>query len=89
MDVSVGLNQCERSEATCAHALKSLPAGEVDAAEAHIASCPDCRREFDTMRWPRPRTAWSWIGWTAIFSALFVLASVTLWVIGQGIPDAF
>src|SRR5690242_17360471 len=43
-------DRCERSEATCAYALQVLPAGEVAAAEAHIASCPDCRRELESLR---------------------------------------
>ena len=62
-------NRCEQSEATCAHAAQALPASEVAAAEAHIASCPDCRRELESLRpavdsfvaWPtdvlRPPTA--------------------------------
>jgi anti-sigma factor ChrR (cupin superfamily) len=43
-------DRCERSEATCACALQILPASEVAAAEAHIASCPDCRRELESLR---------------------------------------
>jgi anti-sigma factor ChrR (cupin superfamily) len=35
---------------TCAYALQALPASEIAAAEAHIASCPDCRREFEALR---------------------------------------
>ena len=35
---------------TCAYALQGLPAGEIAAAEAHIASCPDCRRELEALR---------------------------------------
>jgi len=62
-------DRCEQSEVTCAYALKGLPAGEVAMAEAHIASCPDCRRELESLRpvvdsfvsWPtdvlRPTTA--------------------------------
>ncbi|HET6619462.1 MAG TPA: cupin domain-containing protein [Dongiaceae bacterium] len=34
----------------CAYALQVLPAGEVAAAEAHITSCPDCRRELESLR---------------------------------------
>ena len=63
------LNRCDQSEQTCAYAAQALPADEVAAAEAHIASCPDCRRELDSLRpvidrfvsWPtdvlRPRTS--------------------------------
>jgi anti-sigma factor ChrR (cupin superfamily) len=35
---------------TCAYALQALPASEIAAAEAHIASCPDCQREFEALR---------------------------------------
>ena len=42
--------RCERSEVTCAYALQALPASEVAAAEAHIASCPDCQRELESLR---------------------------------------
>jgi anti-sigma factor ChrR (cupin superfamily) len=41
--------RCEQSEATCAYALQTLPASEVAGAEAHIASCPDCRRELESL----------------------------------------
>jgi quercetin dioxygenase-like cupin family protein len=43
-------NRCEGSELVCAYALQVLPAGEVAAAEAHIASCPDCQRELESLR---------------------------------------
>jgi anti-sigma factor ChrR (cupin superfamily) len=35
---------------TCAYAAQALSAREVAAAEAHIAACPDCRRELDGLR---------------------------------------
>jgi ChrR Cupin-like domain len=41
--------RCERSELACAYALEALPAGELAAAEAHIAACPDCRRELASL----------------------------------------
>ena len=41
---------CEWSETTSAYALQVLPADEVAAAEAHIASCQDCRRELESLR---------------------------------------
>ncbi len=44
------LNRCERAELACAYALQALPASEVAAAEAHIASCPDCQRELESLR---------------------------------------
>jgi anti-sigma factor ChrR (cupin superfamily) len=35
---------------TCAYAAQALAPGEVAAAEAHIASCPDCQRELESLR---------------------------------------
>jgi hypothetical protein len=49
MSPSPKLDPCEMSEVTCAYALQVLPASEVVAAEAHIASCPDCRRELQSL----------------------------------------
>ena len=43
-------NRCEQSELTCALALEVLPASEVAAAEAHIASCLECWRELESLR---------------------------------------
>lgn len=43
-------NHCEQSEVTCAYAAQVLPESEVAAAEAHIASCPDCQRELESLR---------------------------------------
>ena len=43
------LDRCERAELTCAYALQVLPADEAAAAEAHIAACPDCRRELENL----------------------------------------
>jgi anti-sigma factor RsiW len=34
----------------CAYTLQVLPASEVAAAEAHIASCSDCQRELKSLR---------------------------------------
>ena len=42
-------DRCDQSEATCAYALQVLPRSEVAAAEAHIASCPDCQRELESL----------------------------------------
>jgi anti-sigma factor ChrR (cupin superfamily) len=62
-------NPCEQSAVTCAYAAQALAASEVAAAEAHIAACPDCQRELESLRpvlerlvaWPtdllRPPTA--------------------------------
>jgi len=43
-------NSCEQSDATCAYAAQALPPGQAAAAEAHIATCPDCKRELDSLR---------------------------------------
>ena len=43
-------DRCEQSEVTCAYALQVLPTSEVAAAEAHIAACPDCQRELESLR---------------------------------------
>jgi len=43
-------DHCEQSEVTCAYAAQVLPESEVAAAEAHIASCPDCQRELESLR---------------------------------------
>ena len=44
------LNHCEGTEATSAYAVHALPTDEAVAAEAHIASCPDCQRELASLR---------------------------------------
>ncbi len=43
-------NRCEGAEPACAYALQLLPASEIAAAEGHIALCPDCRRELESLR---------------------------------------
>ena len=43
-------NSCKQSEVTCAYAAQALVASEVAGAEAHIAACPDCRRELESLR---------------------------------------
>jgi anti-sigma factor ChrR (cupin superfamily) len=43
-------NRCEQSEATCAYAAQALEARGLAAAEAHIASCPECQRELASLR---------------------------------------
>src|SRR5262249_56219030 len=37
-------------ELACTYALQVLPTSEVAAAEAHIAACPDCQRELESLR---------------------------------------
>src|SRR5712675_1399857 len=43
-------NPCEQSEVTCAYAAQALAGSEIAAAEVHIASCPDCQRELESLR---------------------------------------
>jgi quercetin dioxygenase-like cupin family protein len=43
-------NPCAQSEVTCAYTARALAPTEVAAAEAHIASCPDCQRELESLR---------------------------------------
>jgi len=43
-------NGCEQSEVTCAYAAQALSASETAAAKAHIAACPDCQRELESLR---------------------------------------
>ena len=43
-------NRCTQTEVTCAYAAQALAATEVAADEAHIASCPDCQRELESLR---------------------------------------
>src|SRR5262245_23024332 len=50
MSPGQNLNRCDRAELACAYALQALPASEIVAAEAHIASCPDCQRELESLR---------------------------------------
>jgi anti-sigma factor ChrR (cupin superfamily) len=62
-------DRCQQSEVTCAYAAQALAPSEIPAAEAHIASCADCRRELEALRplvdsfvsWPtdvlRPRAS--------------------------------
>jgi anti-sigma factor ChrR (cupin superfamily) len=47
---TLDMNRCEQSEVTCAYAAGALPASEVAAAETHIASCPHCQRELESLR---------------------------------------
>jgi anti-sigma factor ChrR (cupin superfamily) len=42
--------RCGQSEVTCAYAAQALSPSEAAAAEAHIASCPDCQRELESLR---------------------------------------
>jgi anti-sigma factor ChrR (cupin superfamily) len=41
---------CDRTDLLFAYALQTLPASEASETEAHIAACPDCRQELETLR---------------------------------------
>ena len=41
---------CEQAEQVAAYALRALPASEVAAVEAHLASCARCQEEIETLR---------------------------------------
>src|SRR5947199_6230005 len=43
-------NRCDQNELACVYAAQALAASEVAAAQAHIAACPDCRRELESLR---------------------------------------
>ena len=50
MSPSSSPDRCGQSEAICAYALGAVLESEVAAIEAHIATCPDCRRELESVR---------------------------------------
>jgi anti-sigma factor ChrR (cupin superfamily) len=50
MSASSNVNGCERAELACAYALHVLPASDAAALQAHIAECPVCRREVQSLR---------------------------------------
>ena len=41
---------CDQAELVSAYAVHALPASDVAAVEAHLSSCPQCRRELETLR---------------------------------------
>jgi hypothetical protein len=43
-------DRCEHLETTSAYAAKALPANEIVSAEGHIASCPSCQWELESLR---------------------------------------
>jgi anti-sigma factor ChrR (cupin superfamily) len=43
-------NACNRSMEVAAYAMQALPPDEAAAIEAHIASCPQCQHELETLR---------------------------------------
>jgi anti-sigma factor ChrR (cupin superfamily) len=49
VDPVVDTALCAENEAICAYALGALPQGEMPAIETHIAACPECRRELESL----------------------------------------
>lgn len=43
-------NGCDQAELAYAYALDALPAEEMPFVEAHIATCPECRRDVESLR---------------------------------------
>jgi anti-sigma factor RsiW len=43
-------NRCEHAELVCAYVLHAVPSRQRPALEAHIAECPDCRGELESLR---------------------------------------
>jgi len=43
------MSPCQHGDATCAYALGALPAAEMVALRAHIASCSDCQAELEAL----------------------------------------
>jgi len=41
---------CDQAELVSAYAVHALPASDVAAVEAHLSSCPQCRRELEPLR---------------------------------------
>jgi anti-sigma factor ChrR (cupin superfamily) len=50
MSPGPNLTRCEKADLAFAYALHALPGSELAAVEAHIASCPDCQRELESLR---------------------------------------
>ena len=50
MSSSLPSNSCNQSVQVCAYVMQALPPNEAAAIEAHIATCPQCSQELDTLR---------------------------------------
>lgn len=43
-------NRCDQTERVCAYVLQALAQSEAAAVESHIAACPHCQHEIETLR---------------------------------------
>jgi anti-sigma factor ChrR (cupin superfamily) len=50
MSAAVDRNRCDQAELVAAYAMQALSPGSLPMVEAHIASCPHCRRELEGLR---------------------------------------
>ena len=50
MSSTAETNDCDRADAVHAYVVQALPTGEVAALEAHVAECPQCAQQLDTLR---------------------------------------
>src|SRR3954466_12955241 len=50
MGPAPNLNLCERAELACACVLQALPGSELPEIQSHLALCPDCQRELESLR---------------------------------------
>jgi anti-sigma factor ChrR (cupin superfamily) len=71
MTLEPGTTKCDALESTTAYALGALPAAEVAAVEAHLAECPACRAELESLR--------SVVGTFSWWPADELQPSATLW----------
>ena len=54
MNSKLGQHDREHLDLVFLYALQALPTSEIQAVEAHISSCADCRQEIETLQ-PRHR----------------------------------
>jgi anti-sigma factor ChrR (cupin superfamily) len=50
MSSTMNANRCPQAELVCAYALHAVPSADAAAIEAHIATCPQCQRELETLQ---------------------------------------
>src|SRR5258706_13499133 len=50
MSSTLNGKHCDQAELVSAYALHALPSSDAAAVEAHLSSCPQCRRELDMLR---------------------------------------